>query len=283
MVNATLSRGQESIDIPLQEEGGEILLSATYGKPNSTIRDNGGTLNPRVTDNWSGLVNYQLAGKLFDYETAHDLADMVKSASDTLLELSIPNETYPDTVTVVPSAGSDSALSVDFPAGRKDLVDVEATFTRVGRGQVENPQSAQTPRATGNGPVQLRIGSTTVELPTADLSLERTVGRPNDVVRRDRGADPFYIGKAKVTSDVFTFSWETLNDIPETLNAITDNIFRQQLGRSGVTVDFNGVLGLGEIEAVPVGSSPFRQVHQAGRGWVSVPVLELRRIFDGQA
>jgi len=39
-----------------------------------------------------------------------------------------------------------------------------------------------------------------------------------------------------------------------------------------VTVDFNGKLGLGEIEAIPTGSSPFRQVHQAGR--------EFRRIFS---
>ena len=279
MVNATLSRGQESIDIPLQEEGGEILLSATFGSPNTTIHETGGTIEPRLNDRWSGLENYQLVGKLYDYETAHDLADMVKGSSDKPLELSIPNDTYPDTIQVAPSAGSDSALSLDFPAGRKDLVDIEATFTRIGRFQVENPQLTQTPRATGNGPVQFVIGGSTVDVPTADLSLERTVGRPNDVVRRDRGADPFYLAKAKVTSDVFTFSWETLTDIPETLNAITDNIFRQQLGRRGVTVDFNGVLGLGEIEAVPVGSSPFRQVHQAGRGWVSVPVLELRRVF----
>ena len=281
MVNATLSRGQESIDIPLQEEGGEILLSATFGKPEVDVRESGGTLDPRTNDRFSSLQNFQLVGKLFDYDTAHDLVDMVKTASTDPLELSIPNPTYPDTVTVAPSAGSDTAVSVDFPAGRKDLVDVEATFTRVGTVQGSLEQEASTPRASGSGPVQLQIGSTTVDLPTADLSLERTVGRPNDVVRRrPSAADPRYVVKPKVASDVFTFSWETLNDIPETLNAITDNIFRQQLGRSGVTVDFNGVLGLGEIEAVPLGSSPFRQVHQAGRGWVSVPTLELRRVFS---
>jgi len=281
MAVATLSRGQESIDIPLQEEGGEILLSATYGDPEIDIRTSGGTLDPRVNSRWSGVENYQLVGKLYDYETAHDLADMVKTASTDPLELSIPNPTYPDTVQVCASAGSDSALSLDFPAGRKDLVDVELTLTRVGVTQGSLEQEASTPRATGSGPVQLQIGTTTVDLPTADLSLERTVGRPNDVVRRQPStADPRHVVKAKVASDVFTFSWETLNDIPETLNAITDNIFREQLGRSGVTVDFNGVLGLGAIEAVPVGSSPFRQVHQAGRGWVSVPTLELRRIHE---
>ena len=92
--------------------------------------------------------------------------------------------------------------------------------------------------------------------------------------------DPDYTAKAKPTSDVFTFAFETVENIPETLNAITENIFREQLGRGGVIIDFNGVLGLGAIEAIPVGSSPFRQVHQAGRGWTTVPVLDFRRVFS---
>ena len=86
MVNATLSRGQESIDIPLQEEGGEILLSATFGKPELDVRESGGTILPRINDRWSGIQNFQLVGKLFDYDTAHDLVDMVKTASTDQLE-----------------------------------------------------------------------------------------------------------------------------------------------------------------------------------------------------
>ena len=50
--------------------------------------------------------------------------------------------------------------------------------------------------------------------------------------------------------------------------------------RDGNTVDFNGMLGLGAIEAVPVGSAPFRQVQSAGQDWVTVPTLELRRIYQ---
>jgi hypothetical protein len=60
-------------------------------------------------------------------------------------------------------------------------------------------------------------------------------------------------------------------------------VFRSQLGREGVTVDFNGILGLGEIQAIPVGSGPFRQVHQSGQDWVISPTLEFRRIFDPTA
>ena len=281
MAVATLTRGSTSIEIPLQEEGGEILVSSSFGKNEVDIRRSGGTLDPRTNDRWSGLQNFEIAGKLFDYETSHDLADLIKSASTEPLELTIPSDLYDDNITVCPSAGSDSALGLNYPAGRRNIVDVSLTLTRVGPVQGVGGQQAQTPRASGSGPVQIRIGSTTVDLPTAGLSLERSVGRPNDVVRRRPSqSDPRYQVKPKVTSDVFTFAFETLDNIPETLNAITENIFRDQLGRGGVTIDFNGVLGLGAIEALPVGSSPFRQVHQAGRGWVTVPTLEFRRILS---
>jgi len=281
MVDATLSRGGTSVDIPLQKEGGEILVSSTFGKPEAKIRDSGGTLNPQVTDEWSGIQTFQLKGTLYDYATTHDLADLIKSASATPLTLELPGDVYPDSLTVCAAAGQDSALSLVYPAGKRDMVDVNLSLTRVGEANAAQEQQASTPTAIGTGPVQVTVGGTTVDLPTADLSLERTVGRPNDVVRRQPStSDPRYVAKAKVTSDVFTFSFETIQNIPATLNAITDNIFRSRLGRTGVSVDFNGLLGLGQIQAIPVGSSPFRQVHQAGKGWVTSPVLEFRRILD---
>jgi len=280
MAVATLSRGSTSIDIQLQQEGGETLLSSTFGKPEVNVRNSGGTLLPRVIDAWSGIQTFQLRGKLYDYATTHELADLVQSASATPLELSLPGSLYPNSVTVAPAAGQDTALSLVYPAGMRDMVNVKLSLTRVGDVNASTEQQASTPTATGTGPVQVTAGGTTVDLPTADLSLERTVGRPNDVVRRrTNSADPYYIAKAKVTSDVFTFSFETIRDIPATLNAITDSIFRTQLGSDGVTVNFNGVLGLGEIQAIPVGSGPFRQVHQAGKGWVINPTLEFRRIL----
>lgn len=283
MAVVTLSRGNESIDIQLVEEGGEQLLSTSFGQPEVDVRETGGTLNPRTQDQWSALENYELRGKLFDYETSHDLADMIKTASGDPLTLAIPSDVYPDEVTVAPGAGQEGALGLSYPAGRRNIVDVSLSLTRVDPQRVNaaNEQVAETPRASGNGPVELSVGSTTVTLPSADLSLERSVGRPNDVVRRQPGqADPRYEVKAKVAADTLTFAYETVSDIKATLNGLTSSIFRERLGRRGVRVNFNGLLGLGEIEAMPVGSSPFRQVHQAGRGWVSAPVLELRRTFD---
>jgi hypothetical protein len=281
MTTVTLARGSTSIDIQLVEESGESLFTSTFGKPEVEVRSNGGTLNPRVQDQWSGLQNFELRGRLFDYGTAHDLADLVKSASDDPLELTTPpGNLYPDTVEVAPGAGQEGALGLTFPAGKRDNVDVALSLTRVGETFAANEQTAQTPRASGTGPVEVRTTDASVELPTADLSLERELGRPNDVVRRrPRVSDPRYEVKAKVTNDVFTFSFQTVENIPATLTALTDNIFRQRLGRQGVTVDFNGLLGLGAIEAIPVGSAPFRQVHQAGRRWVTNPTLEFRRVL----
>jgi len=281
MAVATLSRGETSVDIQLVEEGGSVLVSSTFGKPETQVRESGGTLNPRVQDQWSSLQGVQLAGRLFDYQTSHDLADLIKSASLDPLELSLPSDIYPNTLRVAPAAGQDTALTLEYPAGKRDNVNVSLNLTRVGDVLGVNEQQATTPTATGTGPIELRIGGTTVEVPTAGLGLERTVGRPNDAIRRQpQQADPRYEVKAKVTSDLFTFNFEAVQNAQSVLNSITDNVFRERLGRQGVTVDFNGMLGLGAIEAVPVGSAPFRQVQSAGQDWVSIPQLELRRIFS---
>jgi len=281
MAFVTLSRGTTSIDLPLVEESGEQLLSTTFGKPEVQVRESGGTLNPRVQDQWSGLENYQLVGRLFDHQTSHDLADLIKSASGTPLELEIPLDTYPDVVEVAAGAGQEGALSLSYPAGKRNTVEVDLSLTRVDNTLAAFEQDASTPTASGSGPVQITADGVTVDLPTAELSVERTVGRPNDVVRRQPQTDlPRYEVKPKVTNDVFSLSFQTVSNIPTTLNNLTDNIFKQRLGREGVTLDFNGVLGLGEIEAIPTGSAPFRQVQQAGRGWVVNPTLEFRRIFE---
>jgi hypothetical protein len=284
MTDATLSRSGTSVTFPLVKEGGEILAARSFGKPEVNVRKSGGTLNPRINDRWSGLESIQLVGKVFDPATAHDLADLIKSSSTDPLTVSIDAPEYPDTIRVAPAAGQAGALTLDFPAGRKGLIDVDVTLTRVGDIRGIGGQQATTPQASGDGPVTVRLGTEDVALPTADLSLSRSVGRPNDAVRREPSvSDPRYQVKNKVAADVFSLSFETLEDIPATLNTLTDAIFRSRLDRNGLAVDFNGVAGLGEIRAIPIGSSPFRQVRQAGRRTVQTPTLEFRRIFDQSA
>jgi hypothetical protein len=286
MTDVTLSRAGTSVSFPLVEEGGEILAARTFGKPEVRVRSSGGSLNPRVQDNFSGLESVEVVGKIFDLSTAHDLADLIKSSSVDPLTVAIDAPEYPDTLRVAPAAGQASALSLEFPAGRKGLVNVDLSLTRVGNVFGIGGQTASTPRASGSGPVVVSVRREDIELPTADLSLSRTVGRPNDAVRRvpSRGQtetrQPRYQVKNKVAADSFSLSFETIENIPETLNALTDAIFRQQLGRKGLAVDFNGFAGLGKIRAIPIGSSPFRQVRQAGRRTVTTPTLEFRRILD---
>lgn len=280
MASVTLTRDGESIDIRVVEEAGESLLSTTFGKPEVQVRNSGGSLNPRVTDEFSAMENYNLVGKLFDHAKSHALADMVKSTKLSPITLEIPLDEYPDSVSVVPGAGQEGALSLSYPSGKRNTVDVNLSLTRVDYVEGSIEQQAETPTSSGSGPVQLDINGTIVDIPTAALSVERSVGRPNDVVRRQpRTSDPYCIAKPKVTSDVFTLGFDTITDIPATLNAITDGIFRTRLGRGGVKLNFNGKLGLGEFDVIPVGSSPFRQVHSAGEDWVRTPTLEFRRIL----
>jgi hypothetical protein len=188
---------------------------------------------------------------------------------------------YDSPVTVAPSAGAEQALSLSFPPGKRRNVNVELQLTRVTETLGGITQEATTPTASGSGPIRIRVGSTTVDLPKTDLEVERGVGRPNDVVRRSQDTYPRYIQKAKTTFDEFTITFQSIQDIPSTMTALTNAIFDTQLGRSPVFVDFQGLYGLGEIAAMPTGSAPFRQIRQAGeKNTIIAPTFALRRVYD---
>ena len=283
MVAVTLSRGSTSIDIPLLEENGTPLLSGDYGKPNLNVQDGGGTLYPRTVDQWSQGLNYTLAGRISDYGVTHDLADLISSVENgDALELEIPLDEYDSPVEVVPSAGSDQALTLTYPPEQRGFVEVALNLSRVGNSVASVTQEASTPRATGSGPVQVNVGTSTIDLPRTALSVERSVGRPKDTVRRAGGTQtyPNYIAKQKPVSDVFTLSFQALDGIPSTFTSIVQEIFQTNItGRSGIGLDFNGILGLGEVTVMPTGSAPFRQQRQAGDRSVVVPTFEFQRVF----
>jgi len=277
----TLSRGSVSIDIPLLAESGTPLFSGDYGKPNASIRDGGGTVYPRVQDQWSQSLNYTLLGRINDYGTTHDLADLIGSAdSGDSITLTHDLPEYDSPVEVVPSAGSDQAITLSYPPGKREFVEVSLNLSRVGNAVANVSQSATTPRTTGTGPVQISVGGTTIDLPNTDLSIERSVGRPKDVVRRTQATTyPNYIAKQKPVTDLFTLSFQTLDGIPSTFTSIVNAVFQTPLGRDGIGLDFNGLFGLGEIRVMPTGSAPFRQVRQAGNRSVVVPTFEFTRVF----
>jgi len=276
----TLERGGTSIDIPLLAENGTPLFSGDYGKPNAEVRDGGGTVYPRVQDQWSQSLNYTLLGRINDYSTTHDLADLIGSTDGSSITLSHTLPEYDSPVEVVPSAGSDQAVTLSYPPGKRDFIEVSLNLSRVGSAVANVTQEATTPRATGTGPVQINVGGTTIDLPNTDLSIERSVGRPKDVVRRTQATTyPNYIAKQKPVTDVFSLSFQTLDGIPGTFTDIVTEVFQTNLQRDGLGLDFNGLFGLGEVTVAPTGSAPFRQVRQAGNKAVTVPTFEFQRIF----
>jgi len=63
------------------------------------------------------------------------------------------------------------------------------------------------------------------------------------------------------------------------LKTIADTIFKQRLGRDGITLDFNGLYGYGSFNVLPTGSAPIRYQRLAGRtGQVTLPTIDLRVI-----
>jgi hypothetical protein len=283
MTDVTLTRDGTTVTFPLVEEGGEILAARTFGKPNALVRSSGGTLNPRVNDTFSGIESLELVGKVFSRFDAHALADLIKSASLEPLTVAVDAPEFPDKIRVAPAGGQSNALTLEFPAGRQDVVDVTLNLTRVGVIKGESEQSAFTPLKSGNGPVVVRVGAkiSNSRLQTVAAAHCRATNDVCDGERQAGESHPTeYNVKNKVTNDTFTLSFETIENIPDTLNSLTDAMFRQTLDRDGLGVDFNGLAGLGEIRAFPLGSSPFRQVRQAGRKTVTTPTLKFRRILD---
>jgi len=282
-MKVTLSRGSTSVDIPLVEESGEQLITKSLGLPNLRVADSGGTNFPRTQDNWSGLQNYSIVGRLFDYSKAHTLADLIASADPSApLELSPTLPEFDATIQVAPSAGSDQALSLTFPPGRRQNINVGVELTRVNLVD-GNPQTVTTPTATGSGPIQITAGGTTVDVPPTALEVERTVGRPNDVTRRNSSAsDPDYYPKRKPVSELISLSFQDISGTTTFFNDLTTAIFETRLGRQPVRLDFNGMYGFGEFAVMPTGSAPFRHLRQAGDKAIFSPSLEFTRVFDPQ-
>ena len=282
-MNVTLSRGSTSVSIPLVEESGEQLITKSLGKPNLRVEESGGTDFPRTQDQWSGLQNYSIVGRVFDYADAHTLADLLSSADpDTplILEPNLPE--FDSSVEVAPSAGSDQAVSFTFPPGKRHNVSVGIELTQV-QTVDGNAQSITTPTQSGTGPITVEAGATTVTLPNTAIEVERTLGRPNDVIRRNQGVNPNYIPKKKPITETLSLSFQDISGTTGVFTQLTDAIFETNLGRNPIYLNFNGIYGFGEFAVFPTGSAPFRHLRQAGDTTIFAPSLEFTRTFDPTA
>jgi len=282
-MKATLSRDGTSVDVPLVDDSsGAPIAVRGVGKPNLQIKETG-SVNPRFSDIFSGIDQYTLVGRFVGenaYDDALTLADLVKSNppdSDPLL-LDIDSDEFDSNIKVVPGAGQEGAITLSYEPGTKNVVIADISLTRVSELTGKISQDAETPRASGNGPIQISDGQTTVDL-ELDVTVDRSVGRPADVTRRGIGSDPFQIVKSKSAYDEFELSVTYTQDAVATINDLVD-LFRPQLQNDPLTLNFNGLYGMGAMNVVPVGSEAIRFARTSGsRGISVIPSMTLRRVL----
>jgi hypothetical protein len=279
-----LGSSDDPISIPLLESSGTPLFSVDFGKPFANIHENSGSINPRVQDRWSSQINYTIIGRFTGddaFQKAIDLTDLIKDDPVDRLVMLPPAEfsELDNTIDVAPQAGNGGCLQIEYPKGYTNQVTVQLQLTRVSSSTTDPSRDISTPTASGNGPIELIANGNTVEVDT-DVSVSRSVGRPNDSMTKSLSSFGRYIYKNKVTADRFSLSFQFTDNIQSKLVTITDQIFKQPLGRSGILLDFNGLYNLGQFRVFPEGSAPIRYQRRAGHGeeQINLPTVDLRVI-----
>lgn len=282
MANATIERGSTSVTLPLVDsQSGTPVFVRSIGKPQLQIQETG-SIQPRHIDVWSGNLQYTLLGRLTDssaYTKAITLADLIKeNGNGTPLTLNANISEVDTDIQAVPAAGQDQSLQLVYPPGRRNEVQVDLGLTRVSRSEGYD-QPANTPTASGTGPIQITDGSTTVDL-TADVEVTRNVGRPNSVVRRSPEEYPWHVDTHKTAADTFELSLQFVDNAITKVNNVAE-LFSQKLGRSSLDLKFNGLYGMGTLSVVPEGSEAIRLVRPSGeQGTNVIPTINLRRVIS---
>ena len=280
MATANLSRGPFDVDLPLIEDSRTGTPNLDVGKPNLNIQTTGG-LDPRFIDQRSQIKQYILLGRYTDsnsgYDQAIELADLIKSGLDgEPITLDIDLDEY-DTESVVPQAGQQQALQIEYEAGARHNIGVNLGLTAVDRvnGTVET--QAETPTDSfGNGPITITGPNETVEI-TQDPQVTRTVGRPESDIGSDTGELPYYNDRFRSAYDSFDLEFQ--NSSTDDVRAL-EEMFSNQLATQSLTLDFNGIYGLGEFNVVPSGTQALRHMRTTGiSGQIEIPIVSLRVVM----
>ena len=284
MAVATLTRGGNTIELPLVSEGsGGVLIAVDHGKPLAAPASE--AFDPMWIDRKSQLQTYTLGIRFTDsnaYDDAIALADMIKSHSQgEELLLNLPVDEYEDDIPVAPAAGQEEALSLVYEPGRTGWVDAELGLTRVDHiFAASDPPSTHvmdTEPVSGDGPIRLSYSTDMVEL-TSDVTVERAVGRPNSPVDPKYKRWPDYQDNIQSAYDTFEFNFQFGEDAVSDTSDLIDMV-TTRLDRNGLLLSFNGVYNLGQYRVVPVGSGALRTVRSSGeQGWTREPNLSLRVI-----
>ena len=278
----------KSVTFPVYDEGGTPLFSIDKGYPELNIYESG-ELNARFGDFKSVIETYTITARLkgsSGYSDALTLADIIKSRQGSGEELTVEVsgvnlDAYPTTpTTVAPAAGQDSALSLTYPPGTRDVVEIELSLTRVQEVRGTANQEATTPTATGTGPVVISNGTDSVEL-FEDIAVSRELGRPNSATRTTTRDYPSYIDHRKTAADRFDIRLQLYRSGPSKALTLANDVFKPSLGRTPLTLDFQGQYGMGEFKVVPDGSQALRFQRIAGQKDIeNIPTISLRRVAD---
>jgi len=285
MTTATLSRGNRSVSFDVIGEGGEPLVARNFGKPNLGVNANSGGLDPLMQqDVRSAQETININTQLFSYDKAATLADIIKSHSrGTPITLDIPLAEYDDSIKTHPALEQEEALTLTYEPGRGERVGVSLSLSRIGTlNATDSGGVAETPRATGDGPVTVGSGTDTVPFDT-DLTVERAVGRPNVRITPEYQDYPDIVDQRKAAYDAFSLTVSSMSAAVAKTTTLR-NLFRKRRGRNAMPLDFTGRYGLGQFEVIPSGNQALRHVRSAGREGsrdMSVPAVSLRVVRDG--
>jgi len=279
----------QSVTFPVMQESGTPLFSVDIGKPELSTYESG-ELNPRFNDSRSGLENYTITAQLRGasaYSDAITLANIIKSRTGNGEELTvslsgtdIPSAYPTSATTVAPAAEQERALELTYAPGRRNVVDVELSLTRVNNVRGNANQAATTPTASGSGPTQLTDGNTTVAMDKG-IAITRTVGRPNSTIRSSTSQHPNYIDHRKTAYDAFDIEFQLTDNAQTKVVNLARNLIQPQLGVSPLTLDFRGLFGMGAFNVIPSGSQSLRYQRIAGQKSIeNTPTLSLRRTFS---
>jgi len=289
-MDVTLSHSgiNKTLTFPVLQESGTPLFSVDIGKPELNTYENG-ELQPRFNDTRSGLENYTITSQLRGssaYADAITLADIIKSRQGSGEELTVQvsgsniPDAYPTSpVTVAPGAEQEEALSLTYSPGRRNVVDVELSLTRVAQVRGTANQPASTPTTSGSGPLTLQNANNDTIPMTDGIALTRSVGRPNSPIRSGVRNHPNFIDHQKSAYDAFDIQFELVENAQATVVNLARKLIQPQLGRDALTLDFQGLFNMGEFSVVPSGSQALRFQRNAGTKDIeNVPTLSLRRV-----
>ena len=298
-MQATLTHNgiSKSLTFPIASSNGTPLFSVDVGKPELNFYTHG-ELQPRFLDTRSGIETYSITTQFVGpsaYQDAITLADIIKSrqGANGTLTFSVSGDNLPNVyptspVTVAPGAGQAGALSLTYPPGTKNVVTVDLGLSRVNDVRGVANQEAVTPTNEGStdgdgntvrGPLILTDGTTTVDM-TENVEITREVGRPNSTVRSAVSEYPNYIDQRKTASDTFSIQFRMFKNAQTKVVDLASNLIQPQLGREPLTLNFQGLYGMGSFNVVPNGSQALRYQRTAGSKDIeNIPTVSLRRVI----